>query len=147
MSANTNEDVAAMDSRDVAGETVLGMRVAAYRETHPEHGAKYGHCYSEHWSTPNHKHPDVKVERLFTESAVRALLQSQQAEIEHWKQRALTGVVTQADVGVTPEARAQLEDFWKRRHDLTRDEWANIAPVVLGYALAMLRVSQDGGGE
>lgn len=61
--------------RDMCGETVLGMRVAAYRETHPEHGDKYGHSYSEHWSTPS-KHPNVKVERLFTEQQVRDLLAS-----------------------------------------------------------------------
>jgi hypothetical protein len=63
----TDED----DGRDISGETVMGMRVAAYRETHPEHGDKYGHSYSEHWSTPT-KSPAVKVERLFTEEQVRA---------------------------------------------------------------------------
>jgi len=67
---------------DVSGETVLGMRVAAYRETHPEHGNKFGHIYSEHWSTPNYRHPNVKVERLFTEKQVRDLIQQQLAEIE-----------------------------------------------------------------
>lgn len=59
--------------RDIAGETVCGFRVAAYRETHPEHGDKYGHRYSEHWSTPS-QNPAVKVERLFTEADVRALI-------------------------------------------------------------------------
>lgn len=54
--------------RDDTGETVRGFRVAAWRETHPEHGDKYGHAYSEHWSTPNTRDPRVKVERLFTES-------------------------------------------------------------------------------
>jgi hypothetical protein len=54
--------------RDMSGETVCGFRVAAYRETHPEHGDTYGHIYSEHWSTPNSRNPKVKVERLFTES-------------------------------------------------------------------------------
>jgi hypothetical protein len=68
--------------RDASGETVLGMRVAAYRETHPEHGSKFGHIYSEHWSTPNYLHPNVKVERLFTEKQVRDLIQQQQATIE-----------------------------------------------------------------
>jgi len=60
--------------RHLSHETVCGFRVAAYRETHPEHGAKYGHSYSEHWSTPNTRHPDVKVERLFTEDQLRAAL-------------------------------------------------------------------------
>ena len=60
--------------RHLSHETVCGFKVAAYRETHPEHGAKYGHSYSEHWSTPNTRHPDVKVERLFTEAQLRAAL-------------------------------------------------------------------------
>lgn len=59
--------------RDLSGETVCGFRVAAYRETHPEHGAKYGHRYSEHWSTPS-ANPAVTVERLFTEAQLRAAL-------------------------------------------------------------------------
>lgn len=59
--------------RDMAGETVCGFRVAAWRETHPEHGDKYGHTYSEHWSTPS-KHPAVVVERLFTEGQLREAL-------------------------------------------------------------------------
>jgi hypothetical protein len=66
--------------RDIAGETVCGFRVAAYRETHPEHGAKYGHQYSEHWSTPNSKHPKVTVERLFTEDQLRAAIASTPAD-------------------------------------------------------------------
>lgn len=59
--------------RDIAGENCLGMRVAAYRETHPEHGNKYGYRYSEHWSTPSQS-PAVTVERLFTEASVCELL-------------------------------------------------------------------------
>lgn len=59
--------------RDMAGETVCGFRVAAWRETHPEHGDRFGHRYSEHWSTPS-SHPSVKVERLFTEEQLRAAL-------------------------------------------------------------------------
>ena len=66
----TPEDVV----RDMAGETVCGFRVAAYRETHPEHGDKYGHRYSEHWSTPSSRDPRVKVERLFTEAQLREAL-------------------------------------------------------------------------
>lgn len=71
--------------RDLKGETVCGFRVAAYRETHPEHGDKYGHSYSEHWSTPNTRDPRVKVERLFTEDQLRAALRSaaaREAELE-----------------------------------------------------------------
>jgi hypothetical protein len=64
-------------TRDISGETVCGFRVAAYRETHPEHGDKYGHRYSEHWSTPS-RNPAVKVERLFTEEQLRAALRSSQ---------------------------------------------------------------------
>jgi hypothetical protein len=60
--------------RDISGETVCGFRVAAWRETHPEHGDKYGHSYSEHWSTPNSRDPRVKVERLFTEDQLRTLI-------------------------------------------------------------------------
>lgn len=59
--------------RDMTGESVCGYRVAAWRETHPEHGDKFGHRYSEHWSTPS-TNPAVKVERLFTESQLRAAL-------------------------------------------------------------------------
>ena len=59
--------------RDISGETVCGFRVAAYRETHPEHGDKFGHRYSEHWSTPS-QNPAVTVERLFTEQQLRAAL-------------------------------------------------------------------------
>lgn len=59
--------------RDMTGETVCGFRVAAWRETHPEHGDKFGHSYSEHWSTPS-QNPDVKVERLFTETQLLAAL-------------------------------------------------------------------------
>ncbi len=60
--------------RDISGETVCGFRVAAWRETHPEHGDTYGHRYSEHWSTPSTRDPRVKVERLFTETQLRAAL-------------------------------------------------------------------------
>lgn len=60
-------------ARDISGETVCGFRVAAYRETHPEHGDKYGHSYSEHWSTPS-RNPAVTVERLFTEAQLREAL-------------------------------------------------------------------------
>jgi hypothetical protein len=56
--------------RTISGETWNGIPVAAYRETHPEHGDKFGYSYSGHWSTPNWKHPNVKVERLFTEEAL-----------------------------------------------------------------------------
>lgn len=59
-------------------EEVLGFEVAAYRETHPEHGDTYGHRYSEHWSTPNSHDPRVKVERLFTETQLRAALAKEQ---------------------------------------------------------------------
>jgi len=72
--AGAMEDVV----RDISGETVLGYRVAAYRETHPEHGDKYGHRYSEHWSTPNSRNPAVRVERLFTERQLRAALSTGQ---------------------------------------------------------------------
>lgn len=60
--------------RSMAGETVWGFRVAAYRETHPEHGDKFGHRYSEHWSTPS-QNPAVKVERLFTEDQLRSAIE------------------------------------------------------------------------
>lgn len=60
--------------RHLSGETVCGFEVAAYRETHPEHGDQYGHTYSEHWSTPNTRDPRVKVERLFTETQLREAL-------------------------------------------------------------------------
>jgi hypothetical protein len=60
--------------KDISGESVCGFRVAAYRETHPEHGDKYGHIYSKHWSTPSYRDPRVKVERLFTEDQLRAAL-------------------------------------------------------------------------
>ena len=68
--------------RDMAGETVCGFRVVAYRETHPEHGSKFGHAYSEHWSTPNSRNPAVKVERLFTEDQLRAALAAAPASPE-----------------------------------------------------------------
>jgi hypothetical protein len=71
---NLNGDSDELVERDISGETVCGFRVAAWRETHPEHGDKYGHAYSEHWSTPNTRDPRVKVERLFTEDQLRAAL-------------------------------------------------------------------------
>ena len=66
--------------RDISGEIVCGFRVAAYRETHPEYGATYGYFYSDHWSTPNNKHPNVVVERLFTEDQLRAALAAAPAD-------------------------------------------------------------------
>lgn len=66
--------------RSASGETVLGYQVAAYRETHPLYGDGYGYRYSEHWSTPNTKHPTVKVERLFTEDQLRAAIMN-----ERWR--------------------------------------------------------------
>lgn len=74
VSAVPSSPVSELVGRDAAGETVFGLRVAAYRETHPEHGDRYGHAYSEHWSTPNYNHPNVKVERLFTEDQLRDTL-------------------------------------------------------------------------
>ena len=68
--------------RDISGETRFGLRVAAYRETHPEHGDKFGHSYSEHWSTPNWSHPQVKVERLYTEDQLIAALLSERTASE-----------------------------------------------------------------
>lgn len=68
------------DGRDMAGETVMGMRVAAYREPvrcppdcDPTEFAEIfpkgaGHRYSEHWSTPG-----ANAERLFVEADVRTL--------------------------------------------------------------------------
>jgi hypothetical protein len=58
------------DGRDLSGETYLGLRVAAWREE-SRHGEKYGHVYSEHWSTPGAGAKNV--ERLFTESQVAVL--------------------------------------------------------------------------
>jgi hypothetical protein len=75
-------------TRDIAGETVHGFRVAAYRETDPEHGDKYGHTYSEHWSTPNTRNPAVRVERMFTETQLL---------------KALTGEAPSQDVTATGE--------------------------------------------
>lgn len=66
--------------RDISGETLCGFRVAAYRETHPKYGDQYGHRYSEHWSTPS-QNPAVTVERLFTETQLRAAL-SRAPEVE-----------------------------------------------------------------
>jgi hypothetical protein len=63
--------------RTMCGETVNGFAVAAYRETHPEHGSAHGHIYSEHWSTPNTRDPRVTVDRLFTEAQLLEALSSQ----------------------------------------------------------------------
>lgn len=71
---STPEATRADVTRELSGESVCGFRVAAYRETHPEHGAKFGHHYSEHWSTPNSRDPRVTVERLFTEDQLRQAL-------------------------------------------------------------------------
>lgn len=92
--------------RDIAGETVCGLRVAAYRETHAEHGDRYGHQYSEHWSTPS-KNPAVKVERLFTEDQVRGILSRLSA--------------AKARVGVLEEA---LDKAWRRIRDNGRDHFS-----------------------
>lgn len=67
--------------RFMEGETLCGLRVAAWRETHPEFGDKFGHTYSEHWSTPSQS-PKVTVERLFTEADVRKLIAQREALAE-----------------------------------------------------------------
>ena len=82
--------------RDAAGETVHGFRVAAYRETHPEHGDKFGHRYSEHWSTPNTRDPRVKVERLFTEEQLLAAIAAHSDTIEQLRE-ALAGALHMHD--------------------------------------------------
>jgi hypothetical protein len=81
--------------RDMSGETVQGFRVAAWRETHPEHGDKYGHIYSEHWSTPNTRHPAVTVERLFTEGQLRASFS--RADALETENAALRGALTKIE--------------------------------------------------
>lgn len=68
--------------RTPESETVLGFKVTAYREPHPEHGTKYGHRYSEHWSTPNYNLP---VERLFTEAQLRSLIAERDAMRGGWQ--------------------------------------------------------------
>ncbi len=80
---NTEEAVALTDGRDMCGETVMGMRVAAYREpircpadVDPaafEEFFRRGkpNTYSEHWSTPG---KGAVVERLFLEADVRTSL-------------------------------------------------------------------------
>lgn len=72
------------EGRDMSGETVMGMRVAAYR--HPAScptdldksewlvffNGSPPNTYCEHWSTPGEHRTDV--ERLFTEADVRRIL-------------------------------------------------------------------------
>ena len=57
------------DGRDMSGENLMGMRVAAWREE-SRFGSEYGHTCSYHWSTPGAGAKNV--ERLFTETDVRA---------------------------------------------------------------------------
>lgn len=80
--------VETVDGRDMSGETVLGMRVAAYREPvkrppniRADNWVAFapkgvGNRYSEHWSTPGED-----AERLFTEASVRQALAAKEAEI------------------------------------------------------------------
>lgn len=64
------------EGRDITGETVLGMRVAAYREPVEVEGVgNVGHRYSEHWSTPGQG-----AERLFSEADVRHAFTTLRAE-------------------------------------------------------------------
>jgi len=110
--------------RDIASETVCGLRVAAYRETHPEHGDKYGHTYSEHWSTPNTRNPAVRVERLFTETQLRAAIAASPEPVPATNQ---AGEVREGCVGTMDAARATyfLERF-KREEKLLgpHEQWA-----------------------
>ena len=57
--------------RDIYGETLYGMKVAAYMED-VETPTGTHQVVSFHWSTPGKS--AVNVKRLFTESDVRALL-------------------------------------------------------------------------
>lgn len=59
-----------IDGRDMCGETVMGMRVAGWREE-SRYGPEYGYTTSYHWSTPGAG--AVNVERLFTEADVRKM--------------------------------------------------------------------------
>jgi len=68
--------------RTAAREVVEGFEVAAYREADRGDGSRYGYRYSGHWSTPNWRHPDVKIERLFTEAQLRAALDDVPARLE-----------------------------------------------------------------
>lgn len=80
------------DGRDMCGETVMGMRVAAYRQpircppdVDPatfEEFFRRGkpNTYSEHWSTPG---AGLPTERLFLEADVRAALSR---EGEGWRE-------------------------------------------------------------
>lgn len=60
--------------RTIDGETVLGFKVAAWRYLGPKDNARFGYRLCEHWSTPGN-YPQ-KVERLFTETQLRAALAS-----------------------------------------------------------------------
>lgn len=76
------------DGRDMSGETVMGMRVAAYRhpvdcppDCDPDEWLRFfrgspPNTYAEHWSTPGAHRTDV--ERLFAESDVRAMIAATQ---------------------------------------------------------------------
>ena len=82
--ASAPSSLAGGEVRDVSGETVMGMRVAAYR--HPAScppdldksewlaffNGSPPNTYCEHWSTPGEHRTDV--ERLFTEADVRRIL-------------------------------------------------------------------------
>ena len=101
--------------RDMTGETVCGFRVAAWRETHPEHGDKYGWKYSEHWSTPSSRNPAVRVERLFTEAQLRAARSEAQPSGYDGLRQALAEAIEFAEQdwqALTPEGDAML-DRWR----------------------------------
>jgi hypothetical protein len=100
--------------RHLSHETVCGFKVAAYRETHPEHGSKFGHSYCEHWSTPNNRDPRVTVERLFTEAQLREALftRPQPAVLDEVGREAIARIVD-------PEAWSSSQSYVG-----TGDRWA-----------------------
>lgn len=117
--ADAKKEARAIDPRqvrDASGETRFGMRVAAYRETHPEHGDKFGHRYSEHWSTPNWNNPSVKVNRLYTEDQFIASLAEKDAEIDTLrKELHLTKSAGIIEIPVRNPSVSDYMSHWERR--------------------------------
>jgi hypothetical protein len=111
--------------RTASGETFMGFPVAAYRETHPEHGDTYGHRYSEHWSTPS-KDPRVKVERLFTEDLITALA-ARLAECERSHADRLAQIRREhaQEIGALrarlAECEARAQQLWTERSQILQD--------------------------
>jgi hypothetical protein len=45
---------------------------------------------------------------------------------------------------LSQKERELINDLWRRRHELTKAEWLEAAPVLLGYVVALLSSAEVG---